>query len=415
MKKRTYRSKKVNKIDWAQLKERVAGKEMVFAVDVAKEEQFALFRDRDDSVSELIKWQHPVQTSLLLDKLKMMDCQIVVALESTSTYSDALRHQFRRLGFEVYQANGKRVHDSKEVYDGVPSLHDAKAATIIAKHYFEGLTSVWEEDTATERALRSLQREFEMHEGQYQRNQNRLEAFLSRHWPEVTYLLALDSVTLETILLKYGSPARIAANAEEAAELMRVTGRHLLSQEKIDLVIASAKTTLGQPCIEAERRYFQALAREMTHSRLERRRAKLALEAVIDEDEELSELGKLIGKVTTAVLLSVHLDPRNYVCARSFQKAMGLNLKEKSSGRYVGQLKLTKRGSSIARKYLYLAALRILQRDPVVREWYKKKSDPKVKMKTVVALMRKLAKAIWHVGRGEAFDGAKLFSVAAEA
>jgi hypothetical protein len=32
-------------------------------------------------------------------------------------------------------------------------------------------------------------------------------------------------------------------------------------------------------------------------------------------------------------------------------------------------------------------------------------------MKTVIALMRKLAKAVWHVGRGEAFDATKLFSL----
>ena len=41
--------------------------------------------------------------------------------------------------------------------------------------------------------------------------------------------------------------------------------------------------------------------------------------------------------VTTAVLFSCHLDPRKYDCARSYQKALGLNLKEKSSGRHVGQ------------------------------------------------------------------------------
>jgi transposase len=88
-----------------------------------------------------------------------------------------------------------------------------------------------------------------------------------------------------------------------------------------------------------------------------------------------------------------------------------LNLKEKSSGRLKGQLKITKRGSSIARKYFYLAALRLIQNDPLVKQWYDEKKDPKAKMKTVIALMRKLAKAVWHVGRGEAFDASKLFSL----
>jgi DNA-binding transcriptional LysR family regulator len=127
-----------------------------------------------------------------------------------------------------------------------------------------------------------------------------------------------------------------------------------------------------------------------------------------------TEMAKLIGKVTTAVLLSFHLDPRNFECARSLQKAMGLNLKEKSSGRYIGQLKLTKRGSSKARMYLYFAALRLIQKDPVVRQWYQSKVNPKAKNKTVIAVMRKLSKALWHVAQGQAFDASELFSVPAK-
>ena len=32
-------------------------------------------------------------------------------------------------------------------------------------------------------------------------------------------------------------------------------------------------------------------------------------------------------------------------------------------------------------------------------------------MKAVVAVMRKLARALWHVGQGKRFDAAKLFDV----
>jgi hypothetical protein len=42
-----------------------------------------------------------------------------------------------------------------------------------------------------------ISREYDLHQSHYQRNQNRLEAYLSRHWPEVNELLALHSVTLE--------------------------------------------------------------------------------------------------------------------------------------------------------------------------------------------------------------------------
>jgi len=411
MKKHTYRARNVNKIDWIQVTERLSGESGVFAIDVAKENQYALLSNEDNSVSELIWWNHPEQTQEALTALEGLGCRLDVVMESTGTYGDALRYQFRQLGFGIYQMNAKRVSDAQEVYDGVPSMHDAKSATVITRLHREGLSDLWVDLTDEERSLDALRREYDLHQSQYQRNQNRLEAYLSRHWPEVGCFLGLDSVTLESLLIDYGSPERIAADAERAARRMRKWGRSLLSNEKIERVIDSACRPFGQPCTEAEFRYLQALATEMRQSRLHQKQAKKALEARIKGDDELKEMGSVIGWVTIAIFLSCHLDPRKYDCAGSFQKALGLNLKEKSSGRHVGQLKITKRGSAIARSYLYFAALRLIKNDPRVTAWYLNKVDPRAKNKTVIAVMRKLSKALWYVGRGERFNAHQLFTV----
>jgi len=412
MKKHTYRSKNVNKINFAQVKERLANEPVVFAIDIAKEKQYGLLSNASGTVSELIWWTHPEQTVELLSALKALECPTDIVVESTGTYGDALRFQFRDCGFEIYQMNAKRVKDASEIYDGVPSMHDAKSATIITRLHRDGLSKPWVELNDDERTMNALRREYDMHQSQYQRNQGRLEAYLSRHWPEVSYLLSLDSVTLEKLLIEYGSPASIAADEENAANNMRLWGKHLLSDAKIEAIINSACDSLGQPCIESELRYLQALAKELQHSRLQQKQAKQALEESIKSNDELRELGTLIGMVTTAVLFSCHLDPRKYDCARSYQKALGLNLKEKSSGRHVGQLKITKRGSSVARSYLYFAALRLIKNNAVVKAWYLNKIDPRAKNKTVIAVMRKLSKALWYVGRGDKFDATKLFTVA---
>jgi transposase len=412
MKKNNYRTKKVNDINWPQLREQFAGQPLVFAVDVAKEQQFALLSNPELSESVLLQWNHLEQTAELINELKQLNTPITVVMESTSTYGDAMRHQFRQAGFTIHQASAKRVHDAKEVYDGVPSLHDAKAAWLIARLYKEGFTKPWHELDDKERELNAYRRVYELHQSQHERNQNRLEAFLSRHWPEVLPLLALDSVTLESLLIDYGSPEQIAANAGQAARDMRRWGKSCLSLEKIEAVIHSAATTLGQPCIEAERHYLQALAEELRHSRKQAKNAKQALEAVVKTEPGLKEMGLTIGRVTTAILIGLHLDPRHFGCARSYLKALGLNLKEKSSGQDHGKLTLTKRGSALARKYLYFAALRLIKSDPVVSAWYRSKVDPHAKSKTVVAFMRKLAKALWHIARGQRFDARKLVTAA---
>jgi transposase len=119
-----------------------------------------------------------------------------------------------------------------------------------------------------------------------------------------------------------------------------------------------------------------------------------------------------VGKVTSVVLVTEGGDPRNFVSASHYVKVLGLNLKTHQSGKKRGRLAITKRGSGMARKYLYLAVLRFIQKDAVAKAWYEKKvaRDGGRKMKALVALMRKLAKALFWVARGSVFDSSKLFN-----
>jgi hypothetical protein len=53
-------------------------------------------------------------------------------------------------------------------------------------------------------------------------------------------------------------------------------------------------------------------------------------------------------------------------------------IQEKFGGLFVASY-LTKRGSALARKYLYFAALRLIKSDPLVSAWYRSKVDPRAK------------------------------------
>jgi len=119
----------------------------------------------------------------------------------------------------------------------------------------------------------------------------------------------------------------------------------------------------------------------------------------------------VIGKVTAAVLYMTLGNMEGYDNAGSVAKSLGLNLKERSSGKHKGQLRITKRGSGSARMYLYMAVLRLVQNNTITKAWYQKKiiRDGGLKMKALVAIMRKLAGALWHVGKGAKFDASLLF------
>ena len=109
--------------------------------------------------------------------------------------------------------------------------------------------------------------------------------------------------------------------------------------------------------------------------------------------------------MTLCVLWVTVGDPRNYESAGAFLKALGLNLKELSSGKRKGELAITKRGPSLARKFLFFWSLRASQQGSI-RNWYHgyqrvgrsgARNSEHRKIKGLIAIMRKLCRSLWHV------------------
>ena len=419
MSKRRYASIEFKGVDWQALRERTEGGRVVLAVDVAKEDFVATLLDAEHRALMTFKWVHPQQTADVIERLVWFGQEraLEAVMEPSGTYGDALAWQLQRAGIALYRVSPKRVHDAAEVYDGVPSLHDAKAAYLIGRLHLQGISQRWQEPTAQRRELTAILTQLHLYKERYRAALNRLEARLSRHWPESLQLLELDSATLCALIATYGDAAALGADPQGAAALMRRVGRSGLSEEKLQQLLASARHSVGVPCLDAERELLQWLAADITEARKRLREIEREVKRRVEHTPALSRMAGVIGKVSAAVLLASLGSPRAYPDAASYLKAMGLNLKERSSGKHKGQLKITKRGPSVARYYLYFAALRLLACEPVVKRWYTLKTHRPgaVKNKTIIELMRKLAKALWHMARGELFDADKLFNLKAVA
>ena len=140
-------------------------------------------------------------------------------------------------------------------------------------------------------------------------------------------------------------------------------------------------------------------------------KARRRLEELGQGYEVICRQAKVVGMATACVLWVALGDVRNYPCGEAYRKAMGLNLKEHSSGKHKGELKISKRGPSIVRRWLYFAAMRMVQSGPV-RRWYEaKKAKDKDRGKgALIAVARKLVLALHAVGaRGEPFEPWRLF------
>jgi transposase len=214
------------------------------------------------------------------------------------------------------------------------------------------------------------------------------------------------------LLGRIGGPVDVARDPDAARRLMHGMSHGLMTDEKIEAVVASAGTTVGLAMLDEERAVLMLLGSEAHRSLRAFKEAKGRVEA-LSADGPARAIAPVVGRTTAAVLVTEVGDGSEFGSAGAYVKAFGLNLKERSSGKYKGRLKLTKRGSSRARQYLWLATCRWLQKDRIARAWYEAKlaRDGGRRAKAVTALMRKLAKALFHVARGAPFDSTKLFDV----
>lgn len=417
MSKRRYHSMACKQVDWEALAEQSVGERVILAIDVAKYDFVAVVQTLTGVVLARIKWAHPHETPVLLSGLEQLQARTSVeaVMESSGTYGDALRWQLQARGLAVYRVSAKRVHDAAEVLDGVPSLHDAKAAELIAELHRQGRTQMWTQPEPTRRALTAQLSQLRQCKKRYQADLNRLEGLLSRHWPESLGIVALNSVSLHHLLASYGGPGSIRTQVPAARALLAEVGRPGLQKATVTALLDSAETTLGVPCVPAEDALlrWQALGLIETHRQL--RAIERTMEQAVAHEPALAPMAEVVGRVTSAVLIACQGSPLSYPDARSYCKALGLNLKEHSSGTHHGRLSITKRGPGVARFYLYFAALRLIAHEPLVKRWFEAKSarPGAVKGKQIVALMRKLAKALWHQAHGQRFSPEKLFNLAA--
>ncbi len=412
MKKRAYKATNINKINSEKLSENVKGSKMVFGIDVAKEDFFGAFVNEKQEVLQTIKWKHPKQSMEVLNLIKgLPTSSFEIAIEPSGTYGDPIRKLFMDKDIQVYRVSPKRTHDAKEVYDGVPSLHDAKSAAIIAKLHMDGASEKWPFKPAYERNLSAAINTMDMLDKQFHQNGNRLEALIARHWPEVNQALDLCSATFLELIGKFGGPEQIAAQPKKAKRLMKQVGGPFLASEKIDTVIESAGSTIGISMTDVELESLQYLGQRTRELQKQVKAAKKKVEKLSGDNESVKRIGEVVGKATAAIILSNGGDPLGYDAAQKWLKGLGLNLKEKSSGKYKGRLAITKRGSGRTRRWLYFAVLRLIYQDAIVRRWYERKviRDGGIKMKAIIAIMRKLVMGLWHVARGEKFNTARMF------
>jgi len=368
--------------------------------------------------------ENPDELPVLVEKLVKIKRHhtLLIGFESTGSYGDPLRQSLADAGLVVHQVRTKLTHDYAEIFDGAPSQHDGKDAAVIADLLSQGRSTLWDFPNATdeEREMSYLVTKLIDSHKELERLQGRLEGLSSRHWPGITKILPLTSLTLLKLFHHYGGPGTLRADRDAAANIRRFScGR--IDGERAERVIRCASSTCGVRQGLWEFQYVKDVATAMLdiHQGTKRYKKRLA-ELIGASCVELQRLSKILGVATAAVVWCRIGHPARFHCADAWVKSMGLNLVENSSGEYQSDVRISKRGDSETRRWLFLSALRWVQ-EPEVKPWYqRKKMQTGVRIrgeatkrtggKAVIAVLRKLMKGIWHALVREApFDPKILF------
>jgi transposase len=418
-KSKAYSAVAVNRVVPERVLQGRQGQAVVVGVDVGKFHLLAVPRWADQDFDRPWRVENPQEIPDLADLLARLaqGRSLRVALEPSGTYGDVLRQALHDKGLQVLRVSPKAAHDYSEIFDGVPSQHDGKDAAVIAELAAIGKAASWPYEAPT-RWEQEMDYWVDWHDAQRSLLSlwsGRLEALLARHWPEATRVLSITSATLLRALVHYGGPQALAADAQAQTRLAGWGGRWL-DEQKVRLLLQGAKTSVGVRQGEVDTRRLQEYARQAFAARQQMRQSGKQLKKLAQGQEVLRRQAQAVGSGTACVLYCAVGDPRDYHCGEAYRKAMGLNLTERSSGTVKGELHISKRGDPKARQWLYFAALRLVKREGV-RQWYqaKKARDAQEAKRALVAVMRKLALALYQVGaRGAVFDPMRLFPAEVE-
>lgn len=417
-KNRSYRATRVKQVDLADMHE--LGAEVIVGIDVAKHKLFACFAAGGSDAHLIVRWTHPTETREFFDLCLAMRARgqnLTMVLEPSGTYGDPILHWLWQQGFGVRRVLGKQVHDGAAALDGVASGHDPKAAALlVALHKLKG-SQDWLRRTEDVRNLRALVSELRLYDGRIQRLAGMVEGMLARHWPELGAVIQPRVKIFWHLLAEYGGPRTVAAEPEAARGFMRLRGGYFFKDAKIAAVVEAARDTIGVPALPAEEQWMRVIAADYLHTLKLKRRILDEMKVAVRPHAD-PRLVALLGAGTVATLIGYNLDPLRFDSAAAFVKAMGLSLKERSSGEHKGRLRITKRGAPRVRWLMVMAAMRLIAHDPIVKAWHlKKRARDGVRRGTAnglistVAIARKLARAAWHVARGADFDATKLYDV----
>ena len=341
-----------------------------------------------------------------------------VLCESTGGYERALLQTARRLGYRTALVNPEHVCRLKKVESNDTGKTDTKDPRVIDLVARLGKTQRHRHLPEIYQTLRRLTSFYDQEEKSLAAIRTRIESLIVELFPDYDKSATFTFDTTGRALFEaYGfNPYRIhrAGHKRFQATIKRRVRFVRFAPLKHLFACAQASVRHALPATLVEtletrlRLLFSDLLRHEARcaaykAQIERLGEALKAQGALPRlDEAISgvtlfNLARLVGQ--TGPL-------EDFPSKRALLRYAGVNLRERTSGQYRGQTRLSKKGRPLLRRVLGQTVFPVLRRDRLYGAYYHGKRQGGMEaQQAIVAVMRKFLGVVWSLARsGERFD-----------
>jgi transposase len=396
-----------------QLIERISDTHLIVGVDIAQQLHVAravnfrgivvgdpiTFENNEEGFLKLLNWIHD------LKRLKNLDAAIV-GMEPTGHYWINLSKWLYDQNIEVVTVNPHLVKRNKENRDNTQSKSDKKDALVIADMVKNGYYSFIRPSSESFEKLRVLMSNRDVIVKRLVMSINQINRWVDVVFPELRQVFNDVSCKGAIATLRL-FPTPYEISSMESLDVM-IGWKSLMKRQpgpkKAQLLINLAKSSIGTgQALDAYKFHLEQLLEEYDLAVKQLERVEQQVKEVLYKIPFAKKLLMIkgISEISLAGILGESGDLSGFSHGNSLLRHAGLHLAEASSGKWRGQIVISKRGRSRLRRFLYLATMSLVMNNPEFKAVHTHNVKVKKikKMKSIMKLVGKLARIFVGIAR----------------
>lgn len=396
-----------------QLIERISDKHLVIGVDIAQELHVAravnfrgiivgdplTFENNEEGFARLLQWINQLKT------LKGF-ASTIVGMEPTGHYWINLSKWLYDQEIEAVTVNPHLVKKNKENRDNSRSKSDKKDALVIADMVKNGYYSFIRSTSEAFEKLRVLMSNRDMTVKRLVSAVNQINRWVDIVFPELRQVFkdVKGKGAIATLRL-FPTPFELRSmKASDIVEGWKTQMKRQPGLKKAQVLIELAMHSVGtRQALDAYKLHLEQLIEELDLATAQLERVEKEVTEILKQIPFARKILAIkgISEIALAGILGESGDLSGFAQGNSLLRHAGLHLSEASSGKWKGQIVLSKRGRSRLRRFLYLATMSLVMNNPDFKELHANNVNVKKmkKMKSIMKLINKLARVLVGMAR----------------